>query len=558
MSDFKRIQYHNLRADIRLLPRIVGREEEMARLSRVTNRRLRNNVCVVGPAGAGKTSLVYGWLKILANDSAYDGIQLVQLLANHVQQAYVADDAVARYEEAVAALPPSIVFIDGIVQSVGNDERALACIQRIYTHVLKKPEVRLVLTMEPHEYAWLERAAPALAHSCEVITLKTQPKEEQIQILRSALPRLNTHKLVVPTTALTELAQYVERFPILGTMPRAAISLLDESLAAARAAKKRTLDAAVIQSVVAGRTGVPLSQLHASEIEQVGRLATVLAERVVGQNPATEKIAATLQRAKLGMRNPNKPLGSFLMLGPSGVGKTETAKLVAETLFGRSEAFIRFDMSEFAQEHTVQRLIGSPAGYIGHESGGALTNALKKEPYSLILLDEIEKAHPKVFDIFLQVLDDGRITSGQNETVDARHAVIMATSNIGVSEVLAGIREGASVHSSDFLQQRIMPALAEMFRLEFINRFDSILVFNPLSIDALVRIAELEMKKIEQRLAKHRVEFSIDPAVLRAKIESIADPRFGARPVKRFIEETCESLLVQSLIATPAAKTTTR
>jgi ATP-dependent Clp protease ATP-binding subunit ClpB len=270
---------------------------------------------------------------------------------------------------------------------------------------------------------------------------------------------------------------------------------------------------------------------------------------VVGQEGAIEKIATTLQRAKLGLRNPNRPLGSFLMLGPSGVGKTETAKVVAETVFGRSEAFMRIDMSEYQQEHTVQRLIGSPAGYIGYSEGGALTNLLKREPHSLILLDEIEKAHPKVFDIFLQFLDDGRLTSGQNEVVDARNSIIMATSNAGVDRILAALAKGKDVTSDAFLQKEIIPALTETFRLEFLNRFDSILIFNPLSVPALIEIAELEMRKTQERLKRHKVQFSLDRASVERHIRQIADPRFGARPVKRFIEDTCESLLAESLLS---------
>jgi ATP-dependent Clp protease ATP-binding subunit ClpB len=223
--------------------------------------------------------------------------------------------------------------------------------------------------------------------------------------------------------------------------------------------------------------------------------------------------------------------------------------LVAEHLFGRSESFTRIDMSEFQQDHTVQRLIGAPAGYLGYEEGGALTNALRREPHSLILLDEIEKAHPKVFDIFLQVLDDGRLTSGQNETVDVRNAVIMATSNAGVDRILAALEEGGDTSSDVFIQERIIPILAETFRMEFINRFDSILVFNPLTLPALMRIAELEVRKTEKRLARHKVRFDIDLKQIEERIRAIVDPRLGARPVKRFIEDTCETLLAESLLA---------
>ena len=548
MANFQKIIYHDLRLEAAKLPPVIGRAEESERLTRIINRRMSNNVLLVGPAGIGKTTLVYGWLRQLAEQEAYRHLQFIQFDTEHLHSLYNSDESDSRYADAFASLPPCVLFIDNFGQAAYNSSSLVNRMARLYSMLLKKPEVRIVLALQPNEHAWLVREHPSFIQSFETITLKTQTTHEYARMLRSVLPRLNQRKVVVPTSILEELVGYVERFPVLGQLPRSAISLLDESLAAAAAKNLRDLTSSVVQQVVVSKTGIPQAQLKADEMENIKNLEKALGDRVIGQTQAIEKITAALQRAKLGMRNPNKPLGSFLMLGPSGVGKTETAKLVAETMFGRSESFIRFDMSEFGQDHTVQRLIGAPAGYIGHESGGALTNALKTEPYSLVLLDEIEKAHPKVFDIFLQVLDDGRLTSGQNETVDARNCIVMATSNVGVAEILKGLEEGADVNSADFLQDRVMPQLAQFFRLEFLNRFDSILVFNPLTVPVLVKIAQLEIKKIEKRLTKHRVEFRIDPAVLEAKVRTLADPRFGARPVKRFIEETCESLMVKSLL----------
>ncbi|MDO8602112.1 MAG: AAA family ATPase [bacterium] len=550
MANFQKIKYHNLRVEAAKLPTLVGRAPELDRLTRVIGRKINNNVLLVGPAGIGKTTLAYGWIQKLCRDAAYQHLQFIQFDTEHLYALCNADEGDNYYAEAFATLPPCILFIDNFGQTAHNSSNSVSRISRLYTTLFKKPDVRIVLTLQPHEYSWLAREHPSFTNSFETILLKSQPTQDYVRMLRSALPKLNQNKAVVPTTILEELVQYAERFPALGQLPRSAISLLDESLSATVAKQSRDLTSATVQSVIASKTGIPATQLKVDELENLKHLEKVLGERIIGQTAVIKKISIMLQRAKLGMRNPNKPLGSFLMLGPSGVGKTETAKLVAETMFGRSESFIRFDMSEFGQEHTVQRFIGSPAGYIGHESGGALTNALKNEPYSLILLDEIEKAHPKVFDIFLQVLDDGRLTSGQNETVDARHSIVMATSNVGVAEILRGLKEGADINSMEFLQTRIMPALTEIFRLEFLNRFDGILVFNPLTFEGLVQIAQLEIKKIEKRLSKHRVQFRIDPKVLESRIKSLADPRFGARPIKRFIEETCESLLVKSLLNT--------
>src|SRR3989344_9167228 len=383
--------------------------------------------------------------------------------------------------------------------------------------------------------------------------LKQQSAFEHSRILRRKIPRLNTHRIAVSDTALQELVSYTERFPVLGQLPQSAIHLLDEVLSHSAAQGEKYLTSSSIARVVEVKTGVPKARLAADELESIKTLEGDLNARVVNQTTAIHKIATTLQRAKLGLRNPNRPLGSFLLLGPSGVGKTETAKSVAEILFGRSENVLRFDMSEFQQDHTVQRLIGAPAGYVGYEEGGALTNALRKEPHSLILLDEIEKAHPKVFDIFLQVLDDGRLTSGQNETIDMRNAIVMATSNTAVYEILEAYRTNPDTNDEMLIKEKIMPALTKTFRLEFINRFDSILIFKPLTMHGLIQIAQLEIKKLEERLEKHNVRFEIEPIVLEHQIRRIADPRFGARPIKRFIEETCETLLMQSLLAAKPA-----
>jgi ATP-dependent Clp protease ATP-binding subunit ClpA len=552
MANVQRIEYYNLRDELRAgtLPKLVGRKEELERLTRIIGRRTAHNAFVVGPAGIGKTTFVYGWMAQLSAQERFAPYQLLQLDTDHLyaledstQETYTAD--------ALASLPKTILFIDTFGNALYSNPSLAGRIIRTYTDLLKNPHIRTVLALEQSEYDWLTREYPAFVRLAETLTLKQQPNAEYVRILRNVMPHLNEHhKVLVPTEALSEIVAQIERFPALGQLPRAAISLLDEALSHSSATNQSALREDSIAQVVADKLGIPRAQVKADDMSGLRTLEESLNARIINQTQSIAKIATTIQRAKLGLRNPNKPLGSFLLLGPSGVGKTETAKLVAETLFGRSESFVRFDMSEFQQDHTIQRLIGAPAGYVGYSEGGALTNALRREPHSLILLDEIEKAHSHVFDIFLQVLDDGRLTSGQNETVDARNAIFMATSNIGVDDILAGYAAGEQVWDEVFIRERIVPALARTFRLEFINRFDSILIFNPLSVPSLIKIAELEVAKIEQRLSKHKVKFSLDPAVIEEKIKSLADPRFGARPVKRFIEEACESLLAQSLLGT--------
>lgn len=549
MADFKKIEYYNLRAEANSgkLPELVGRAEELERLTRVAGRRINNNCIIVGAAGSGKTTLLRGFAKAASQNPANQDRQYVQFDSEHIHELGESEGNFVRYQEALATLPRSTVIIDDFGRVISGNSLLLKSFSRLYTSLLKKSEVQLILSVQPQEYAWIESEHTQFLQSFETIILKNQTLAEYTQIVSAAVPRLTQdHPVAVPATVISELVGLNEKFPKLGQLPRSGIALLDECLSAAVVAGKKELTEDIVERVVASKTGVPVAKLKHDELSALANLETDLAQRIIGQDGALKKISAAIQRAALGMRNPNKPRGSFLMLGPSGVGKTETAKLIAEKMFGHTESFIRFDMSEFAQEHTVARLIGAPAGYIGHDEGGALTNALKHQPHSLILLDEIEKAHSKVFDIFLQVLDDGRLTSGQNETVDARHAIIMMTSNIGVADILDAVEAGADINDEAFIKSKLMPALSQSFRLEFLNRFDHILAFNPLGLDALMRIAELEIKKVEARLAKHDVTFQIDPAVLRERLKTMADPRFGARPVKRFIEETCESLLVRS------------
>lgn len=551
MKNFKKTEYFDLREESALgkLPKVIGRTEEMERLTRIINRSINNNIIVVGGSGTGKTSLVYGWVENTAKQNKYKDIGFVQLESEHLFNFDSNSEEGVYFKNVMSELPACILFIDNLGRIVYGNSNLLQNTARLYNDILKNPAVKVIITMEPKEYSFIEREYPAFIKMFETIRLKKQNNFECIQILQSKMTQLNkNHKIIVSSIEMEEIISYVERFPTLGQLPHAAISLMDEGIVLAKSMNKKKLTSEIISNIVSSKIGIPKMHLNRNDIEVLKSLSQTLNSKIINQTKSVDKIIQTLQRAKLGIRNPNKPLGSFLILGPSGVGKTETAKLISEIMFGKKESFIRFDMSEFGQDHTVQRLIGAPAGYSGYESGGSLTNALQKEPHCLILLDEIEKAHSKIYDIFLQVLDDGRLTSGQNETVDACHSIIMATSNIGVNVILEAFNKGENVMDEKFIQEKMIPELAKIFRLEFINRFDSILIFNPLTLSNLIDIAKLEIKKVEKRLTKHNISFDINQKELEDKIRPLLDERFGARPVKRFIEETCESLLVNTLL----------
>lgn len=552
MSDFTKIGYYDLKLETLKgrLPNAIGRKDEISRITRVSRRHLHNNCLLVGPNGVGKTSLVHGWVKNrLENDD--EVLPLVQLEAESFNALGSTTGPIyQKYKEALASLPSCVLFIDNFGQLVYKKLTLLNYMLELMKPLAESDKVQLLLTMESKEFKWLEAEQPNFLKFFEIINLKPQPSGEQYQILEQALGRFRkTFHQEVSENIFDMILELTRRFPGLGQLPRAAISILDECLALAQFKGSPSVGEEELYQVVSDKLGIPLNQLQNSEKEFLRNLEWELNTGIIGQKFALRQIASTVRRAKLGLKNPNRPLGSFLMLGPSGVGKTETAKLVAQKVFGKKESFVRIDMSEFGEAHTVARLIGAPAGYIGYDAGGGLTNAVKQEPYSLILLDEIEKAHSNVFDIFLQILDEGRLTSGQGETVDFNQTIIMATSNLVVREIIQGFVGNQDIHSEAFFQSKIVPVLTKTLRPEFLNRFDAILVFKPLTEDDLFTIAKLEIRKVEARVAKHKIKFKIDPGVLAKKIKTLADPRFGARPVKRFIETTCENLISQKLLS---------
>ena len=486
MNEFSKLIYYDLALEAQngRLPEIVGRADEMLRLSRIVGRRMDNNALIVGPSGIGKTIFVHAWIKQLAGQKK--NLKFLQIEGESFYSLGTPGVALHRYKEALEGLPASVLFIDNFGSLVQNKPVLFQNLGRLLSSTVERPDVHVVLAMEPHEQKWIENQDAGWLKSFEALNLKNQPFAEQMAILNFHLKKIKT-RATVGQPALEAIVKFVERFPALGQLPDGAIKLLDESLSSVRG----SLTEAEIRHVVSDKINIPLNQLQTNELELLKGLEARMNQRVIGQDKAIGKIAMTIQRAKLGLRNPNRPLGSFLLLGPSGVGKTETAKVLAEQIFGRKESFVRIDMSEFGQEHTVQRLIGAPPGYVGYDAGGGLTNPVKNEPYSLVLLDEIEKAHSKVFDIFLQILDDGRLTSGQGETIDFTQTVLMATSNLAVGDIIKGFEDNCDIHSEEFLKSKIIPVLTQAFRPEFLNRFDSIIVFKPLDLDNLVRIAQL-------------------------------------------------------------------
>jgi len=308
-----------------------------------------------------------------------------------------------------------------------------------------------------------------------------------------------------------------------------------------------------IAQVVAQWTGIPVSQMMESEAERLLHMEERLSERVIGQEEAIHAISDAIRRARAGLKDPRRPIGSFIFIGPSGVGKTELAKALAEFLFGDEDALVRLDMSEYREQHTVSRLFGAPPGYVGYEEGGQLTEAVRRRPYRVILFDEIEKAHPEVWNALLQILDDGRLTDGQGQVVDFRNTVLIMTSNLGTEFVRQGGTLGfLSEDSSDenrAQHEKIQKALKSTFRPEFLNRIDEIIMFSPLKLEQMYQIVDLQMKEVSDRLKEHGLDVVLTEAARKWLAEVGYDPAFGARPLRRALQKHIESPLSISVLS---------
>jgi ATP-dependent Clp protease ATP-binding subunit ClpB len=302
-----------------------------------------------------------------------------------------------------------------------------------------------------------------------------------------------------------------------------------------------------IAKIVARWTGIPVARLMESEREKLLHLEDILHERVVGQNEAVKKVSEAILRSRAGIQDPNRPIGSFLFLGPTGVGKTELAKALAQALFDDEKNMVRIDMTEYMEKFSVSRLIGAPPGYVGYEEGGQLTEAVRRHPYSVVLFDEVEKAHPDVFNILLQVLDDGRITDSQGRTVDFKNTIIILTSNLGSNFILDGIESDGSI--SETAKQHVDTLLKQQFRPEFLNRLDEIVFYRPLTQDEIFKIVDLQMKDLQKRLQEKQLEVKLTEAAKEYIVSSGYDPAYGARPLKRFIQSHVETLIAKKIIA---------
>ena len=340
-----------------------------------------------------------------------------------------------------------------------------------------------------------------------------------------------------------------------GRLPQLQKELAQEEELAAKAEQESLLRDKVTDEEIArivGRwTGIPVSKLMEGERDKLLQLPAILHQRVIGQNEAVEKVADAILRSRAGIADPNRPIGSFLFLGPTGVGKTELAKALAEALFDNEQNMVRIDMSEYMEKYSVSRLIGAPPGYVGYDEGGQLTEAVRRKPYSVVLFDEIEKAHPDVFNVLLQVLDDGRITDSQGRTVDFKNTIIILTSNLGSTYLLEGIGDDGEITQE--AKDAVNALLKQQFRPEFLNRLDEIITYKPLSKTEIFSIVDLMLENLSERMKEKQLTVTVTDNAKNYIVDCGFDPVYGARPLKRFIQQKVETLLAKTIIGTDPA-----
>ena len=603
---------------------VVGRNAEVERVMQILCRRMKNNPCLVGEPGVGKTAVVEGLAQMIAFGTVPEILADKRILSLDLSGMVAGSKYRGEFEERikrviaeVRAAGNVILFVDELhtLIGAGGAEGAMDA-SNILKPALSRGEVQMIGATTRTEYRkYIEKDA-ALERRFQPVYVEEPTREETIAILQGLRSKYEEHHgVTISDDALEAATDYAIRYINDRFLPDKAIDLIDEAasrkklgiFAGNKTAKKaeetrhnleEALEAALaegdieaaqalkkdldktdkkiektkhnmrekeqeqmlvteedVADVVSVWTKIPVSKITQTESQRLLKLEEILHKRVVGQNEAVETVAKAIRRGRVGLKDPKRPIGSFLFLGPTGVGKTELSKALAEAMFGNENAIIRVDMSEYMEKHSVSKMIGSPPGYVGFEEGGQLSEQVRKNPYSVILFDEIEKAHPDVFNVLLQVLDDGRITDSQGRTVDFKNTIIIMTSNAGAQRIVdpkklgfSNVENAESEHKD--MKNNVMEEVKRMFKPEFLNRIDDIIVFRALSKEDVKGIAALMLKELKNRLAKQMdITLTYGDTVKNFIFEKGYDKKYGARPLKRAIQNNIEDSLAEDILS---------
>ncbi len=554
---------------------LIGRKAELESMIRVLGKKMKNNPLLIGEPGVGKSALAEGLAQRIAEGSVPQMLSGMQIYALDLAQVVAGSKYRGEFEERIKAILADakeqgnvILFIDEMhtIVGAGGSEGALDAANMLKP-ALARGEVRVIGATTYKEYQkYIEKDA-ALARRFQRIDVREPDREDTMSILRGLRPRYEAfHHVSIREEALQAAVGLSARYVTDRFMPDKAIDLIDEAASMVRlgtfsrgkenAEGMPELRAADVERVVSQWTGIPVERMSAGDNADVLGLEAKLRRRVIGQDEAIASLCRSLRRARAGLNDPTRPMGVFMLLGPSGVGKTELCKALSEALFGSEEAMIRIDMSEYSEEATASRLIGSPPGYVGFGEGGQLTDAVLKRPYAVVLFDEIEKAHPKIFSLLLQLLDDGRLTDSVGRRVNFRNTVVVMTSNAGVSfdmDKRLGFDAGLPGHADQTRRKALLDKVKQTFRPEFLGRIDEMIVMNGLTQEDGEAIAALLLKQTAKRLAARGVLLDYEDAVPALIAREGMDPMSGARNLRREItrrvEEPLGDMLLEGRIA---------
>lgn len=604
---------------------VVGREDEISRLIQILSRRTKNNPCLVGEPGVGKTAIVEGLAQKIVSGMVPETVKDKRVIVLDLSGMVAGSKYRGEFEERIKNVVNEVkedqgilLFIDELhtIIGAGGAEGALDA-SNILKPSLSRGEIQLIGATTLEEYRkYIEKDA-ALERRFQPVTVEEPSAEAALEILRGLRPYYEKHHgVVIEDQALEAAVQMSVRYINDRFLPDKAIDIIDEASAKVRLGECRRLPRAEelekeiqklleqkecaiqeadldrardiqkeqtglekelsdifakeerrnkrkrsvvtessVADIISGWTKIPVQRLTESETKRLSRLENILHKRVIGQEEAVKAVAQAVKRGRVGLKDPSRPIGSFLFLGPTGVGKTELSKALAEAVFGSEQAMIRVDMSEYMEKHSVSKMIGSPPGYVGYEEAGQLSEKVRRNPYSVILFDEIEKAHPDVFNILLQVLDDGHITDAHGRKVDFKQTIIIMTSNAGAQAIIEpkklGFMSGDS-EKQDYerMKSNVMEEVRRLFKPEFLNRIDEIMVFHTLSKEHIRKIVGLLLKNLEKRCEEQlNIRLKISDSVKDYLAEAGFDSKYGARPLRRAIQTKLEDTLANEILA---------